>query len=251
MQWPNTKSESNIYYLRCSRRARRCCIVSLHSGLGSEHPIRALWGQRLSEAPLHSLMYHINNNPKSPAHPDRSRRSTWQCPTPLHDENITCGQWVERAPLHWMKGIYDQQQKVRANISINSGIPPSMNRIRMPAPSCHFSLSYHALVVHACIRVCTCVCAGPRLISRVFLHHVLIKTESLSHLNPELTCCLRVWLLWTDTMTKTTLIKATFNWDWLTGSEVQFSIIKVGTWQHPGRHGTGGAESSTTSSEGY
>jgi hypothetical protein len=27
-------------------------------------------------------------------------------------------------------------------------------------------------------------------------------------------------------------------------------IIKTGTWQHPGRHGTGGAESSTSSSEG-
>jgi|UPI0000F4AFE4 hypothetical protein len=35
-------------------------------------------------------------------------------------------------------------------------------------------------------------------------------------------------------MTKSTLIRTTFNWDWLTGSEVQ-SIIKVGAWQHPGR----------------
>ena len=32
-------------------------------------------------------------------------------------------------------------------------------------------------------------------------------------------------------MTKTTLIKTIFNWDWLTGS----IIIKVGTWQLPGR----------------
>ena len=35
-----------------------------------------------------------------------------------------------------------------------------------------------------------------------------------------------------------------------TGSEVQSIIIKAGTWQYPGRHGAGGAESSTSSSEG-
>jgi hypothetical protein len=51
-------------------------------------------------------------------------------------------------------------------------------------------------------------------------------------------------------MTKATLIRTTFNWGWLTGSEVQSIIIKVGAWQHPGRHDTGGAESSTFSSEG-
>jgi hypothetical protein len=51
-------------------------------------------------------------------------------------------------------------------------------------------------------------------------------------------------------MTKTSLIKATFNQDWLTDSEVQSIIIKVGAWQHTGGHGTGGAESSTSSSEG-
>jgi hypothetical protein len=51
-------------------------------------------------------------------------------------------------------------------------------------------------------------------------------------------------LLCTDTMTKATLIRTIFNWDWLTGSEVQFIIIKAGTWQHPGRHGAGRAESS-------
>jgi hypothetical protein len=50
-------------------------------------------------------------------------------------------------------------------------------------------------------------------------------------------------------MTKTTL-RTTVKWDWLTGSEVQSSIIKVGAWQHPGRHGAGRAESSTSSSEG-
>jgi hypothetical protein len=51
-------------------------------------------------------------------------------------------------------------------------------------------------------------------------------------------------------MTKTTLIRITFNWGWLTGSEVQSIIIKVGAWQHPGRHGAGRAESSTSSFEG-
>jgi hypothetical protein len=53
-------------------------------------------------------------------------------------------------------------------------------------------------------------------------------------------------------MTKAILLeKTTFNWGWFKGSEVQSIIIKVGTWQHPGRHGTGGAESSTSSSEGH
>ena len=50
-------------------------------------------------------------------------------------------------------------------------------------------------------------------------------------------------------MTKATLIRTTFNWSWLTRSEVQF-IIKAGTWQHPGRHGAAADESSTSSSEG-
>jgi len=49
-------------------------------------------------------------------------------------------------------------------------------------------------------------------------------------------------------MTKATLIRTTYIWGWLTGSEVQSIIIKVGTWQHSGRHGAGGAESSTSSS---
>jgi hypothetical protein len=48
---------------------------------------------------------------------------------------------------------------------------------------------------------------------------------------------------------KATLIKTTFNWVWLTGSEVQSIIIKSGTWQHPGRYGAGGGESCTSSSE--
>jgi len=50
-------------------------------------------------------------------------------------------------------------------------------------------------------------------------------------------------------MTKATLIRRTFNWGWLTGTEVQSIIIKAGTWQHPGRLGAGKAESSTSSSE--
>ena len=52
-------------------------------------------------------------------------------------------------------------------------------------------------------------------------------------------------------MTKATLKRTIFTWGWLTGSEVQSIIIKAGTWQHPGRHGSGGAESSTSSSIGY
>jgi len=31
-------------------------------------------------------------------------------------------------------------------------------------------------------------------------------------------------------MTKATLIRTAFNWGWLTGSEVQSIIIKVGSW---------------------
>jgi hypothetical protein len=33
-------------------------------------------------------------------------------------------------------------------------------------------------------------------------------------------------------MTKATLIRTTFNWGWLTDSEVQSIIIKAGAWQH-------------------
>jgi hypothetical protein len=51
-------------------------------------------------------------------------------------------------------------------------------------------------------------------------------------------------------MTKATLIRTTFNCGWLSGSEVQSITIKVETGQHPGRHGAGGVESSTSSSEG-
>jgi hypothetical protein len=51
-------------------------------------------------------------------------------------------------------------------------------------------------------------------------------------------------------MAKATLVRTTFNWGWLTGSEVQSIIIKVGAWQHAGRHGARGAETSISSSEG-
>jgi hypothetical protein len=51
-------------------------------------------------------------------------------------------------------------------------------------------------------------------------------------------------------MIKATLIKTIFNWGWLTGSEVQSIIIKVGAGHHSGSHGAGGAESFTFLSEG-
>jgi hypothetical protein len=51
-------------------------------------------------------------------------------------------------------------------------------------------------------------------------------------------------------MTKTTLITTTFNSGWLTDSEIQFIIIKAAAWQHPGRHGAGEAEISTSSPDG-
>jgi hypothetical protein len=52
-------------------------------------------------------------------------------------------------------------------------------------------------------------------------------------------------------MTKASLGRTTFNWGWLTGSEVQSTIIKAGAWQHPDRHGADRAESSTSSPEGW
>jgi hypothetical protein len=51
-------------------------------------------------------------------------------------------------------------------------------------------------------------------------------------------------------MTKATLIRITFSWGWLTGSEIRSIIIKTGTWQHPDRYGAGAAKSSTFSYEG-
>ena len=61
---------------------------------------------------------------------------------------------------------------------------------------------------------------------------------------------LRLLLLRTDSMTKAILIRTAFNWGWLISSEVQSIIINVEAWQCPGRHGAGGNESSTSSSEG-
>jgi hypothetical protein len=53
-------------------------------------------------------------------------------------------------------------------------------------------------------------------------------------------------------MAKATLTRTTFNWGWLTGSEVQSIIIKAGAWQHPDRYGTEeGAQSSASSSDSY
>jgi len=57
-----------------------------------------------------------------------------------------------------------------------------------------------------------------------------------------------VLLLQTDTVTKVTLVR-TFNWGWLTSSEVQSIIIKLGIMATPGRNGTGVAESSTSCSK--
>ena len=44
-------------------------------------------------------------------------------------------------------------------------------------------------------------------------------------------------------MTKAGFIK--YNIYFFTGSEGQSIIIKEGAWQHPGRHGAGGAEIAT------
>jgi hypothetical protein len=54
-----------------------------------------------------------------------------------------------------------------------------------------------------------------------------------------------------DTITKTTSIRTTFDWDWLSGSEGQSIIIKPGSMAKSSRHGTGRAKSSTSSFEGY
>jgi hypothetical protein len=52
-------------------------------------------------------------------------------------------------------------------------------------------------------------------------------------------------------MTEATLIRTTFNWDWLMSSEVWSIIIKAEAWQHLGRHGPGGVERSTSSEGRY
>jgi hypothetical protein len=46
-------------------------------------------------------------------------------------------------------------------------------------------------------------------------------------------------------MTKATLMRTAFDWGWFKGSEVQSVIIMAEAWQHPAKHGTGEAESST------
>jgi hypothetical protein len=47
-------------------------------------------------------------------------------------------------------------------------------------------------------------------------------------------------------MTKTTVVRTTFNWGWLIVLEVQSIIIRAGTGKHPGRHGAEGTENSTS-----
>jgi hypothetical protein len=39
-------------------------------------------------------------------------------------------------------------------------------------------------------------------------------------------------------MTKAILKRTTFNWSWLTGSQVQSILIKARAWEHRGRHGS-------------
>jgi hypothetical protein len=51
-------------------------------------------------------------------------------------------------------------------------------------------------------------------------------------------------------MTKASLMRTVFNWGWLTGTEVQSIITKVGACQHPGRCGARRAESSISLSKG-
>jgi len=48
-------------------------------------------------------------------------------------------------------------------------------------------------------------------------------------------------------MTMASLMRTTFNWGWLTGSEGQSITIKVGSMAASSRHGAGGAEGSTSS----
>jgi hypothetical protein len=51
-------------------------------------------------------------------------------------------------------------------------------------------------------------------------------------------------------MIKATILRTIFNWGWLTDLEIQSINIKAGAEQCPGRHEAGGAESSTSCSEG-
>jgi hypothetical protein len=46
-----------------------------------------------------------------------------------------------------------------------------------------------------------------------------------------------------------TVIRTSFTSGWVTGSEVQSTVIKAGTWQYPSRHGAGEADNSIFSSE--
>ena len=84
------------------------------------------------------------------------------------------------------------------------------------------------------------------MLANAFLtHQGLNLTGFLGQVKQGFYCCEHI------TMTKATLVRATFNWGWLTDSEVQSIIIKARGWPRPGRHGAGVAESSTSSSEGF
>jgi hypothetical protein len=56
-----------------------------------------------------------------------------------------------------------------------------------------------------------------------------------------------LFFLWGCKGQEATLIRTTFNWSWLTGSEIQSIILKGGAQKHSGSHGAGGAETSTLS----
>jgi hypothetical protein len=57
---------------------------------------------------------------------------------------------------------------------------------------------------------------------------------------------IRGLLLRRDTMTMATLKRKTFNWGWLTVQRFSPLSSWREAWQHAGRHGAGGAESSTS-----
>jgi hypothetical protein len=61
----------------------------------------------------------------------------------------------------------------------------------------------------------------------VVSHHVVAGIELRT--SGRAVSALNLWAI-SPALTKATLRKTTFNWDWLTDSEVQSIIIKAGTW---------------------
>jgi hypothetical protein len=113
-----------------------------------------------------------------------------------------------------------------------------------PLSTCYFFFVYY--VTYICMQVCVRTHTHMYKINTYTTCWVCFCCLHVCVLLRLLACfaldrCLRVLLLWTETMTKASL----------TGSEVQSIIIKVGAWQYPGRHGGGVAESSTSSSESH